>query len=137
MRFCMNSSFLDSLLLYLFTIHLNQKGYCMKNEVSLFSSLNADLNISAIELKALIASFSNHIMEYCYIHKDIHNFFEIEKFTLEPYVINHIIRKMNNQPVPVIEFFEIFKISFLKIIKFDTIKDNDFEAQYFCCSNLA
>ncbi len=133
----MNSNFLDTLLLHLFSEHLRQKEYYLKNDVTLFSALNTDLNISAIELKALIASFSNHIMEYCYTNTHINTYFEIKNFTLEPYIINHIIRKINNQSVPVIEFFEIFKISFLKIIKFDTIKYNDFETHYFCCSNLA
>ncbi|HBD96469.1 MAG: hypothetical protein A2015_15115 [Spirochaetes bacterium GWF1_31_7] len=133
----MDNNFLDTMLLNLFTNHLRQKEYHVKNDVTLYSTLNVDLNISAIELKALIASFSTCIMEYCYINTHISTYFEIEKFTLEPYIINHIIRKINNQPVPVIEFFEIFKISFLKIIKFDTIIHNDFETQYFCCSNLA
>lgn len=125
---------LDNLLFLLLCIHLKHKNYEEEFLISLDTTINYELGLSAIETRALIATIAGLLIDYSQSRHpylvglgfDINHYFKMDEFILEPYAIEHVISKLNRgQEVAVIEFFEVFKISLLKIIRFEAFTSQD------------
>lgn len=117
---------LDKFLFFLFYNYLiTNKNYDF-DVLYIDTKLCKDLNISPLELKAIISSYVYHLLEYsknCYQYNnipqfDLNRYFNMNNFTIDPFIITRVIsRNEKKKDITIQEVIEIIKFGLLKSVR--------------------